>query len=180
MIYPVHLFINIDLFIIYTDGERFTGLGVNNLYVISTQIILRWITDIQHKTFVWHKHDRIAYTVVPALYSPRREQRPRMCGHVLIYGKYPIEIPCEKWQPTERGRGHPFQVIFPPWRSDLSGHQHQQFIASFGFTILSEMLASEIFKGIKQNQPQCTMGEFFPPFLQRHARFGMRVQKPIT
>ena len=35
------------------------------------------------------------------------------------------------------------------------------YLLLFGFTILSEMLASEISKGNKQNQPQCMMGEYF-------------------
>ena len=124
-------------------------------------------------TIIWYILMQLLLTVVPVLYSPWHEQTPRMCSHVLIYGKFPIEIPCEKRQTTERGCGHPFHVIFPPWRSNLSGHQHQN--VSFGFIILSEMLASEVSEGSKQNQPQCMMGEIFP-----HARFGMIVQKPIT
>ena len=103
-------------------------------------------------------------TVVPALYSPWREQTPRICGHVLIYGNFPNEIPCEKRQPTESGHGHPFHIIFPTWISSLSSHQHQKFFVWFGIAILSEMLASEISEGSKQNHPQSMMGEFSPLF----------------
>ena len=35
-------------------------------------------------------------TVVSAMYSPWHEQTPRMCGHVSIYGYFPIEISCKK------------------------------------------------------------------------------------
>ena len=85
-------------------------------------------------------------TVVPVMYSPRHEQTPRMCGHVSIYGYFPIEIPCKKQPPAESGRGHPFRVTFPPWRFNLSAHQHQKSIVSFGFTILPEIPVSEISK----------------------------------
>ena len=106
-------------------------------------------------TFYTRTHIK-SITVVPAMYSP--QQPPRMCGNVSIYGYFPSEIPCKKL-PAE----HLFHVIFPTLNIQFEWPSTPKiFTVSFGFTILSEMLVSEISKVMHDGRIY-----FFPLFFTK-------------
>ena len=62
-------------------------------------------------------------------------------------------------------------LFFHPEHSVWAAINTEKFVVSFSFTILLEMLVSEISKGSKQNHPQCMMGEFmFSHFIYKVTR----------